>query len=49
MDEKIFKQWDYLKKKAIPRIIHWSKKNNCKIYNIECSAIWYVGRYLHIL
>ena len=37
MDEKIFKQWDYLKK-AIPRIIHWSKKNNCKIYNIECVA-----------
>ena len=25
MDEKIFKQWDYLKK-AIPRIIHCQKK-----------------------
>ena len=35
MDKKNFKQWDYLKK-AIPRIVHWSKKNNCKIYNIEC-------------
>ena len=35
MDEKIFKQWDYLKK-AIPRIIHWSKKNNCRIYRIHC-------------
>ena len=35
MDKKNFKQWDYLKK-AIPRIIYWSKKNNSKIYNIEC-------------
>ena len=39
MDEKIFKQWDYLKK-AIPRIVHWSKKNNCKIYKIECIPIF---------
>jgi len=35
MDKKNFKQWDYLKK-AIPRIIHWSKKNNCRIYRIHC-------------
>ena len=31
----MIKQWDYLEK-AIPRIIYWSKKNNSKIYNIEC-------------
>ena len=35
MDKKNFKQWDYLKK-AIPRIIHWTKKNNCRIYRIHC-------------
>ena len=35
MDKKNFKQWDYLKK-AIPRIVHWSKKNNCRIYRIHC-------------
>ena len=33
MDKKNFKQWDYLKK-AIPRIVHWSKKNNCKTKKI---------------
>ena len=27
-------------KKAIPRIVHWSKKNNCKIYKIECIPIF---------
>ena len=47
MDEKIFKQWDYLKK-AIPRIIHWSKKNNCKIYNIECVAQFGMSVYIYI-
>ena len=31
----MIKQWDYLEK-AIPRIKHWAKKNNCKIYKIEC-------------
>ena len=39
MDKKNFKQWYYLKK-AIPRIVHWSKKNNCKIYKIECIPIF---------
>ena len=37
MDKKNFKQWDYLKK-AIPRIKHWAKKNNCNIYRIHCVA-----------
>ena len=37
MENARLRQWYYLKK-AIPRIIHWSKKNNCKIYNIECVA-----------
>ena len=46
MDKKNFKQWDYLKK-AIPRIVHWSKKNNCKIYNIEYVPIF--GEELDIL
>ena len=46
MDKKNFKQWYYLKK-AIPRIVHWSKKNNCKIYNIECVPIF--GEELDIL
>ena len=39
MDKKNFKQWDYLEK-AIPRIKHWAKKNNCKIYKIECIPIF---------
>ena len=42
----MIKQWDYLEK-AIPRIVHWSKKNNCKIYNIECVPIF--GEELDIL
>ena len=42
----MIKQWDYLEK-AIPRIKHWSKKNNCKIYNIECVPIF--GEELDIL
>ena len=46
MDKKNFKQWYYLKK-AIPRIIYWSKKNNSKIYNIECVPIF--GEELDIL
>ena len=46
MDKKNFKQWYYLKK-AIPRIVHWSKKNNCKIYNIEYVPIF--GEELDIL
>ena len=35
----MIKQWDYLEK-AIPRIKHWAKKNNCKIYKIECIPIF---------
>jgi hypothetical protein len=35
MEKARLRQWYYLKK-AIPRIIYWSKKNNSKIYNIEC-------------
>ena len=31
----MIKQWDYLEK-AIPRIKHWAKKNNCNI--IHCVA-----------
>ena len=42
----MIKQWDYLEK-AIPRIKHWAKKNNCKIYNIECVPIF--GEELDIL
>ena len=33
----MIKQWDYLEK-AIPRIKHWAKKNNCNIYRIHCVA-----------
>ena len=42
----MIKQWDYLEK-AIPRIKHWAKKNNCKIYKIECIPIF--GEELDIL
>ena len=42
----MIKQWDYLEK-AIPRIKHWAKKNNCKIYNIEYVPIF--GEELDIL
>ena len=35
----MIKQWDYLEK-AIPRIKHRAKKNNCKIYKIECIPIF---------
>ena len=46
MEKARLRQWYYLKK-AIPRIVHWSKKNNCKIYNIECVPIF--GEELDIL
>ena len=42
----MIKQWDYLEK-VIPRIKHWAKKNNCKIYKIECIPIF--GEELDIL
>ena len=46
MEKARLRQWYYLKK-AIPRIVHWSKKNNCKIYNIEYVPIF--GEELDIL
>ena len=46
MEKARLRQWYYLKK-AIPRIIYWSKKNNSKIYNIECVPIF--GEELDIL